>query len=273
MVGTLVKPISGSILQPGHRLARGLDAFWAMTEGAGQTLHNAVSKQYAATVTGTPTWEPCSRFPGRALRFDGVDDYFDFGNVLAIGYNDVSMMAVVKLDAAQVETYGVVCGRGALYYGAKGAIFYVTSNKINFQVRSSSVKEINGLSSLLSTGWHVLIGIIDRDSTTGMRYYIDGVIQGVADPTGFASANIYDATDHYVIGSEWQSSSCLWDFRGVIAAVAQWHRVLTLAEIAELSHDPFCVLRQRSITSIISNMIAGVSVKPAWYYDRLKKAN
>lgn len=257
MVGTLVKPITGSIIRPGHPLARGLDVFWAMTEGAGQVLHNAAGSQYAATASGTPTWEPCSRFPGRALRFDGVDDYFDFGNVLAIRTRDVSMMALVQLDAAQAETYGVVCGRGAIYYGAKGAVFYVKTNKLSFQIRGSAAVGVPGLDSLLDTGWHVAIATVDRDSATGVRHYIDGVLQGTADPSAFASADIYDSTDHFAIGAEWQASSFLYDFRGVIGAVAQWHRALTEAEVAELSRDPFCVLRRPESRAWLGAMSAG----------------
>jgi hypothetical protein len=257
MVGTLVKPISGSILHPGHPLARGLDVFWAMTEGAGQVLHNAAGPQYAATASGTPTWDTCSRFPGRALRFDGVDDYFDFGNVLAIRTRDVSMMALVQLDAVQAETYGVVCGRGAIYYGAKGAVFYVKTNKLGFQIRGSAAVGVPGLDSLLDTGWHVAIATVDRDSATGVRHYIDGVLQGTADPSAFASADIYDSTDHFAIGAEWQASSFLCDFRGVIAAVAQWHRALSAAEVAELSRDPFCVLRRPASRAWLGAMSAG----------------
>lgn len=260
MAVALAKPVSGSIIQPGHPLARGLDALWAMSEGGGQVLHNVAGVQYAATVTGTPTWDRCSRFPGPALRFDGVDDYFNFGDILAIRTNDVSMMALVRLNLAQVGTYGVIVGRGTLNSSGKGGGFYVDANKFIYQIRNaSSYCSVQSPSTYLDSMWHVLVGVTDRASATGVRLYIDGLLVATGDPTAFATADLYASGDRFTIGSTWISwqSAFSYDFRGVIAAVAQWHRALSAAEVAELSRDPFCVLRRPASRAWLGAMSAG----------------
>ena len=57
----------------------GLVGYWSMNEGTGTVAGDGSGNGNRGTLTGGPTWVDGKR--GKALSFDGVDDYVDGGNV------------------------------------------------------------------------------------------------------------------------------------------------------------------------------------------------
>ena len=93
---------------------------------------------------------------------------------------------------------------------------------------------------------HGSTAVCDRDSSTGVRLYIDGVPQNAtADPTSIAGIDIADSTA-FAIGSRQDTSlAWMWDFLGRVAAVCVWKRVLTETEIGRLRCEPFALFARR----------------------------
>src|SRR3989338_8633774 len=69
---------AGIISKPPSNL--GLVGYWSMNEGTGTYAGDASGNKNTGTLTNGPTWVDGKR--GKALNFDGSDDYVDAGNIL-----------------------------------------------------------------------------------------------------------------------------------------------------------------------------------------------
>src|SRR3990167_6445659 len=60
----------------------GLVGYWSMNEGTGSYAGDASGNKNTGTLTGGPTWVDGKR--GKALNFDGVDDYVNAGSAASV---------------------------------------------------------------------------------------------------------------------------------------------------------------------------------------------
>jgi len=240
-----MEPPIAARLNPGHRLARDLVGCWLFNEGAGRRVHDVSGHFRDGSFSGGPLWVP-ARW-GHAVTFDGYDDWISMGDCLDLGTDDISLLCLVSFSAAnQPEQWSGnylagICGKGYLGSDNKGYGLYVGNNQIAWQVRNQSVSRTVQSDNTGNDGlYHVVVGICDRDSTTGMRLYIDGIQQADAqDPTCFEGIDL-SGSQSFAVGSRHdQAGSWAWDFLGTVAAVHVWKRVLTNSEIIELHRDPF----------------------------------
>ncbi len=168
------------------------------------------------------------------------------------------MLAVVKYSAAAQPDewggvhFGVIAGKGHLDGAGRGYGLSVNNaNQIYWQVRNQASNFTVPSDNALNDGqYHMAVGVCDRDSTTGMRLYIDGLRQTATnDPTPI-DGNDLSGSRAFAIGSRQgeDDGGWFWDFAGAIAVVYVWKRVLTESEIRQLHRDPFVLFaRRRSV--------------------------
>jgi hypothetical protein len=245
-----IGPPVAATLNSTHPLARGLVAGWLFNEGRGGTVHDVTGRCQHGSASGDPVWTP-SRF-GPALTLDGADDWLSMGDCLDMGADDMTVLVVVAYNAAnQPDEWfgmrlGVILGKGPLDYAAKGyGLFVETDNTICWELRDSMTHATVVSDSALNDGQHhIVIGVCDRDSSSGLRLYIDGVQQSdVADPTVLNGDDI-SGSSAFAIGArqEEASKTWYWDFDGSVACAYVWRRVLTDAEICALQCNPYLPL-------------------------------
>lgn len=87
--------------------------------------------------------------------------------------------------------------------------------------------------SFSSGAWHRIVGTYDG---TNMRIYYQGLLSNTAAQSGSITTENYD----FRIGAHGGDAS-YWP--GSIALIALWDRCLLDSEIAQLSSDPFCMIR------------------------------
>lgn len=256
MIGTLAKPVSGSILQPGHPLARGLDALWAMREGAGSLLHDASGRGRDVTLYGDAQFA-MGRF-GRCLLLDGVGDY---GQQAATDYDyvghDFSVSAWINPTAfaSGVSPYyaQVVVGLNvADTTNGYWVLRVASSGKTQLMFRSGGANRSVDSPGGISLGqWVHVVGVV-RGST--MSLYHDGVL--IATTTGVPTT-AYTLSYGLRIGRSGNTGIYTYYFDGKLDAVSLYDRALTAAEVAELSRDPFCTLRRPEGRAWLGAMSAG----------------
>gem|GEM_PF-556568 len=241
---------------PDHPLARRLVGCWRFNEASGRVVHDASGHHHNGDFSGGPLWS-CGPF-GRAISFDGSDDWISTGDCLDLGTDDVTMLAVVKYSAAAQPDewggvhFGVIAGKGHLDGAGRGYGLSVNNaNQIYWQVRNQASNFTVPSDNALNDGqYHMAVGVCDRDSTTGMRLYIDGLRQTATnDPTPI-DGNDLSGSRAFAIGSRQgeDDGGWFWDFAGAIAVVYVWKRVLTESEIRQLHRDPFVLFaRRRSV--------------------------
>ena len=242
-----VEPFVSARPNPLHPLARRLAGCWLLNEGTGRTVHDASGYRHDGSFSGGPLW---SSMPlGHALAFDGDDDWISMGDCLDLGTDDITLLALVKYTAAsQPDSWGgnyigAVAGKGFLDNSRGYGMLVNTSNEISWQVRDESGAFLVASEAALNDGlWHVAVGVCDRDSTTGVRLYIDGVKQGAsADPTTLNGTDLSNSRSFSIGSRQGDASAWFWDFAGSVAAVYVWRRVLTESEIRDLQRDPFAL--------------------------------
>lgn len=241
------KPAVSAAVNPAHPLARGLAGCWLLNEGAGTVARDIAGLRRDGSLSGSPVWSRGSF--GAAIDFDGNDDWITMGDCLDLGTDDVSILAIVRYSAAAQpdqwsgQAIGAIAGKGYLDGDSKGyGLFVGAGNQVHWQIRNQGTDFSAVSDTSLNDGqWHLVVGVCDRDDSTGMRLYIDGVCQ-----SSTANATSLDGVDlsgsrAFAIGSRQDESTgtWYWDFLGSVAMVCVWKRVLTETEIRRLQHSPF----------------------------------
>lgn len=251
-----VKPPLGTQLDRSDPINRGLDALWAMREGAGSILHDASGRGRDVTLYGDAQFS-VGRF-GRCLELDGVGDY---GEQAATDYDyvghdwSVSAWLCPAAFASGVSPYysQVVVGRnvGDTTNGY-WALRVSSSGKTQLMFRSGGANRSCDSPGGITLGqWVHVVGVV-RGST--MSLYHDGVL--IATTTGVPTT-AYTLSSGLRIGRSGNTGSYTYYFDGQLDAVSLYRRALSAAEVAELSRDPFCVLRRPASRARLGAMSAG----------------
>jgi len=242
-----IKPPVWMAIDRTHPLARSLAACWLLNEGAGRTVRDATGRRRDGVFSGNPVWSAGSL--GSAVAFDGADDWISMGDCQDLGTDDISVLAIVKYSVAnQPDDWsgtriGAVAGKGYVDGAGRGyGLFVDTDNRLDWQVRNqSSVFTVLSNAALNDGCWHQAVGVCDRDDSSGVRLYIDGLRQNAtADATSLNGVDVNGSRD-FAIGSrqDENSGAWFWDFAGSVAMVCVWKRVLSEAEIRRLQQNPF----------------------------------
>jgi hypothetical protein len=250
-ISSRIKPPVAAQPSPAHPLADHLAGCWLLNEGAGQMVRDTSGQHHDGSLSGNLAWMPDAFGP--AVECDGYDDWISMGNCLNLGTDDVTLLALVRYSAAdQPEQWegdhiAAIAGKGYLGPSSGYGLSIGAGNKICWQVRNQgTVFSIASNSALNDGQWHAAVAVCDRDSSTGLRLYIDGVPQSAtANPTSIAGIDIADSAA-FAIGSRQDTSlAWAWDFLGRVAAVYVWKRVLTETEIGLLQREPFALFARR----------------------------
>ena len=195
-------------------------------EGYGQTAYDKSPYKNNGTIYGA-TWTLEGKI-GKALSFDGVDDYVEVPDSPELSPTQaISISIWLKSNTAQtakgVITKGPISGDYdyMLYFSGNGTVplFYIK----NSEGTSDSV----GADFVWADGkWHHYVGIFDGDK---LYLYIDGTLKGWKDTS---LTDIRDSSNPLQIGRGWSSSNPY--FSGLIDEVKIFPYALTDEEVKEL---------------------------------------
>ena len=200
-------------------IENGLVAWWSMDEGTGTTI----ADQSINSNTGTfgtspadPTWTN-GKF-GKALSFDGDDDYVNCGSESSLDLtSEFTLETWVKTPDATKANYVVLATKGVWRY------------MIGYNVNDNFIAYVNNSDSLSSTWgsakdneWQHLLW---THSASEDKIYIDGVLNKMGDLPDPVS----DPSSILTIGGHTTSYS----FDGDIDEVRIYNRALSSREISE----------------------------------------
>ena len=163
---------------------------------------------------------------GKALSFDGVDDYVNCGNATSLdGFTAFTVEAWVNADVVLKDKNEVIVGKG--WEGADDAYnlsWDHTDVGMHFIVKTNvGEKYVTALNPPIISGWHHIVGVYDGSS---IKIYINGSLDNslshsgtvLAIPTVLTIGNLNPTNTAHLLG-------------GLIDEVRIYNRALSAAEI------------------------------------------
>jgi len=231
----LLEPVSGP---------KDYIAYWRFNEGSGNIAYDSSGNNNNGTIYGA-TW--VDGVIGKALSFDGVDDYVDTP-LLQSNVTEYTEMAWIKATPGATGDLIIIYDRGITAFTGKSLTLYLSSaghfgatdGSLCFGVDSDGIW-IGVYSpgyNLKDGKWHHVVGVFKSTagqtvSPSNFKLYIDGKDAGAtATPsqTGSATSPV-TGREHTLIGR-----SVAWKqwFKGIIDEVRIYNRALTADEIANI---------------------------------------
>jgi len=214
-------------------LEKGLIAYFPFDEDARDISGNGNNGEvYGATL------EPAIRCDGSAYRFDGVEDYIDFGNSESLnsGYRGLTISFMVRHPEATPDDFRLLLGKWAFKVERdQYAIFLNKANKLSFAVADGQEFGYGfySKSTIQPDEWYHVIVAWNRRGKMGI--FINGELDNQGEQSGRGlneNSNITLKAGRQIIGQNRP-------FKGYLDEVRVYNRTLSLQEIKALFRQDY----------------------------------
>ena len=197
-----------------------LVGYWSFDDGSGSVAVDGSGNGNDGTLVNMEEADWVDGVVGKALEFDGVDEYVDCGNAGL----DLSGDGTISLWINSSATYSEVIILIDRYSGSYGyAIFFDSATTIALRFGTDSKNSIS-VGNLLDGNSHHIVMV--RDSGTFLKLYVDGVEKY----SGVSNGSDASVSSNTHIGGRGETLN----FDGLIDEVRIYNRALTASEIKAL---------------------------------------
>jgi hypothetical protein len=209
----------------------GLVGSWHFNEGSGTSIYDSSGYNNNGTLINGPTW--VSGKYGNGVKFDGSNDYVNFGDVLDFErtypfsisfwakFNDSTsdMFVIAKQDNFNV-------GEGyAISRSSSGSIFFYLGNNQNTNALSIATAEKTGADWI-----HIVVTYNGSSSASGVKIYFNGTQQSTNNNGNDTITATTVTSENLQIGCR-EGCTFSW-FNGTIDEVRIYNRALSSTEIS-----------------------------------------
>jgi len=253
------QPPLGTPLNFAHPLNRELVGYWPMGEGAGIRAQDLSGKGNHGTLTnmvqGSTSGWTGGKF-GRAMRFDGVDDYLVIPDTPSLSFGDgvndrpFSISMWLKADSFNANYQWLFNKRGNLS-NSEYQLVLTPTGQLYMNLFSGGVgtvyMEVISVQVIRLNTWHNIVYTYDGSKTNaGQQFYIDGVLSTKTGVNGGVYVAMQDGTVNLHIGIRAWDYGTNAKFVGVMEQVRLYNRNLSALEARQLYTDPFCMYEQKN---------------------------
>ncbi|HEX8438307.1 LamG domain-containing protein [Archangium sp.] len=170
----------------------------------------------------------------RSIQLDGVDDYVEVDNHAALnfGTGPFSFESWIKVPSTASAGSYVLLDKRVSSPAWRGYTVGLYSQKLLLQLADGSYYNYLSTGTVPTDGnWHHVAVTVNRTSTTGIQFYVDGVAAGSANPT--ARTGSLDNTSALRFGSRSQGGVSGQVQLGLDEA-SLYNRVLTPTEVQSI---------------------------------------
>jgi hypothetical protein len=199
-------------------------AYWSFDEAEGTTAYDSSGNGNDGTLENGVQWVDGKY--GKALEFDGVDDYVDIGNNQFLPTTAITISMWIQTSATDEVDLFISDQSYSTY------TFRIEDNEFYFRIipqtsTTSGQTIITSTSSVSDNYWHHIVGTWDGSD---MKLYIDGSLNVSESMT---TSPVSFNSDNAELG-RFPSSAAY--YNGKIDEVAIWNRALSSEEISRLYH-------------------------------------
>ena len=245
----LVKPSFGQIASVAYRQHpryRGMVGHWIMAEGGGTKVRDISGFGNDGTMTNM---EPGTDWVigqfGRALDFDGVDDYVALAGFTAT-YAAYTISAWIAPNSVGEGNFGTILSKETTTNNFH--FRFTVGNNLRFFAKWTGTDGEWGtpIPSLTPDGsWHHVVLTYKAVAGKTPNIYIDGIDQSLTQTSGPTTGSEDFSSNPYIIGNRSNETRT---FDGLIDDVYVFNRVFNTAEIWSLYTDPFLEFDRRPFT-------------------------
>lgn len=202
-------------------------AWFPLDEASGATTVNNLTPGPDGTPVNGPT--PVAGQVSNGLSFDGVNDYVQVlnGTGLDVGFGDFSVAGWIKTTQNAAAHTLLLEKRPTDVGSFTGYAVHLYNGKIGIQLADSTgYTNFESTAFVADNFWHHFAVTVDRDSATGIRFYLDGFQVGTANPTG-RSGNLSNSAN-LLIGSRYNQTGL---FQGILDEVQIFGKILDPYEV------------------------------------------
>jgi hypothetical protein len=197
--------------------------YWKFDEGTGDTAYDASSYGNHGILMNGPTWVDGLPLLGKALDFDGTDDYVIVSDAPGLDVNGPGITFMAWVYSPAFNEYGWIMGKGTSGGNIVWCTLARTNNYVRYWIRSGGVPTEREVPDVLSTNiWQHVAVVYDGSY---MRYYLNAVEKDYFPKTGNMDVN--DQPIYIGLDGWFQTNH----YRGRIDEVKIYGRALSPEEI------------------------------------------
>jgi len=203
----------------------GLVGYWPLDEGSGNIAYDKSGNGNNGTLVNMEAGDWVDGVSGKALSFDGVDEYISLPATQDFASATLTIAAWIKAD--NFATY-----RGLITIKETHFTDYlvIRGNNSGFTllIEDGNVVKANTDTPALSTGQWIHVAFVQNGS--GWKFYLDGELSTLTDETETYCTDHLTISDVRIGCSDWASKY----FDGLIDEVLIYNRALSATEIKAL---------------------------------------
>jgi len=228
------KPPLGTRIDTSSSLGRGLVGCWLFNEGAGMKLFDISGYNNTGTLTNMEAADWVQGKRGKALSFDGSDEYVDLGTSAGNFNNTDSFSVSAWINANTLNSTNRCIVNRVTGSQANGwEMRITTANKVRFILASTDANYNGQDTTVLSTNtWYHVVGTWNGSDA---KIFLNGV-EDTSTPITQNSVGTITGTRTLAVGANAITSSSY--FPGSIDDVRIYNRALTAQEVKELYVNP-----------------------------------
>jgi hypothetical protein len=204
--------------------------YWKFDEAGGYVAYDSSGNNLKGTLTNMdPSNDWVQGKVGKALDFDGNDDYVNIGDTSLVdfGAGNFSLSAWVRRDTTGGQD--IIIGKDNSTAGTRQLNLLITSTnkaRVIYFISTDSPVYLDSTSSIIDNSWHYIVGQRNGNS---FEIYIDGVLDASGTTSG--SHGTMQSTSAYLQIGRRQYSGSTDEFDGAIDGVRIYNYARTAAQI------------------------------------------
>jgi hypothetical protein len=204
----------------------------------GTTFKDISGNNYSGSLTNYGSQTRYDQNDSQSMLFDGTDDFVEFGDILDLGTNSMTVNQWIKLNTVSSQIFlSKALAGGQNYRFANGINFVSPTNRLYAFMQGNSGGDIvpYGSTVLSANTWFMATFVFERSSS--IKIYYNGVLETLTGNATISQWNglNFQSINPFRVGTYTSSNNIgiVGPTNGKIAITQVYHRVLSPTEIQQ----------------------------------------